>query len=151
MEWKPTSGPSSNQVATLQLCIGRTCLIFQMIHADKIPRSLRDFLSDSNYKFVGVGVQSDVDKLKGDYKTCVVNVVDVWDLAADKYGSNEVNKSVGLMKLAEVVLGCGEIEKPKNVTLSDWDQYHLSRAQIQYACVDAYVSFKIGEKLFKDD
>ncbi|KAI3900629.1 hypothetical protein MKW92_031198 [Papaver armeniacum] len=147
VEWNSASGPSS-RVATLQLCIGRTCLIFQMIHADKIPRSLRDFLSDPNYKFVGVGVQDDVDKLKSDYKTYVVNVVDVRDLAAGKYGSKEVNQSVGLMKLAEVVLGCGEIEKSKDITLSNWDQYHLSRAQVQYACVDAYVSFKIGEKLF---
>ncbi|KAI3962414.1 hypothetical protein MKW98_010965 [Papaver atlanticum] len=120
VEWRPAYGRYSNPVATLQLCVGH-------------PYS----------RFVGVGIQSDVDKLGGDYNTCVQNVVDLRYLAADMYGRKDL-KNAGLMGLARVVLGCGEIAKPRNVTMSNWDRYHLT---IKYACVDAYVSFKIGKQL----
>ncbi|KAI3933529.1 hypothetical protein MKW92_033689 [Papaver armeniacum] len=143
VEWNPFY---YNRVATLQLCVGRRCLIFQMIHADEIPESLHGFLSNPKFTFVGVNIQSDVDRLGGDYNTCVQSVVDLRYLAADMYGRKDL-KNAGLMGLARVVLGCGEIEKPRNVTLSNWDQYHLTPAQIKYACVDAYVSFKIGKQL----
>ncbi|KAI3962410.1 hypothetical protein MKW98_010961 [Papaver atlanticum] len=135
VEWNPYyySG-----VATLQLCVGRRSLIFQMIHADEIPEALHGFLSNPKFKFVGVGIQSDVDKLRCDYNLGVMNASDLGSL-----------KNVGLMGLARVVLGCGEIEKPINVTLSNWDQYHLTSAHIKYACVDAYVSFKIGKQLLQ--
>ncbi|KAI3962411.1 hypothetical protein MKW98_010962 [Papaver atlanticum] len=119
-----------------------------MIHADEIPESLHGFLSNPYFRFVGVGIQSDVDKLGCDYNIGVMNTFDLGNLAAVKYG-NKGFKNVGLMGLAEVVLGCGEIEKPRNVTLSNWDQYHLTPAQIKYACVDAYVSFKIGKQLLQ--
>ncbi|KAI3962413.1 hypothetical protein MKW98_010964 [Papaver atlanticum] len=151
VEWKPPFGPHRNPVATLQLCVDRRCLIFQIIHADGVPESLDGFLRDTNYRFVGVGIQSDVDKLGSDYNICVENVFDLRDLAAEKYGRKDL-KNAGLMGLAGVVLGRGEIEKPRNVTLSNnWDLYRLTPAQVKYACVDAYVSFKIGEQLLEDD
>ncbi|KAI3883273.1 hypothetical protein MKX03_020561 [Papaver bracteatum] len=146
VEWRPPFGRHTNPAATLQLCVGRRCLIFQIIHADEIPESLHGFLSDPDFRFVGVGIQGDVDKLGGEYNICVQNFVNLGHLAADKYGSKQL-KNAGLMGLAGLVLGCGEIPKPRNVRLSNWDQYHLTPAQIKYACVDAYVSFKIGKQL----
>ncbi|MCL7028359.1 hypothetical protein MKW94_030783 [Papaver nudicaule] len=146
VEWRPNFGGYDNRVATLQLCVGRRCLIFQIMYADKIPTSLRSFLENESLRFVGVGIGSDAYKLGGSYNTCVLKAVDLKDLAAEKYGRKEL-KNLGLMKLAQVVLGCGEIEKPEHITLSNWSQYHLTREQIQYACVDAYVSFKIGKQL----
>ena len=44
------------------------------------------------------------------------------------------------------VLGKG-VEKPKRITLSRWDNAWLSAAQVQYACLDAFLSWKIGESL----
>ncbi|KAI8558574.1 hypothetical protein RHMOL_Rhmol04G0105500 [Rhododendron molle] len=55
-------------------------------------------------------------------------------------------RNAGLVKLAREVLG-KEFVKPRRVTLSDWDDDWLSREQIQYACVDAFVSFEIGRCL----
>ncbi|RZC73316.1 hypothetical protein C5167_048793 [Papaver somniferum] len=298
VEWKPPFGPHPNHIATLQLCVDRRCLIFQIIHADGVPESIDGFLKDTNYRFVGVGIQSDVDKLGSDYNICVENVFDLRNLAAEKYGRKDLKnaglmglaglyrftpaqpprkhhdhpsfhswstqplpdtqevysvtvgdeeirtvvtknastvdhwiervysdynyylnhlivgldvewrpaylwywslslfcsnvatlfvgvgiqsdveklgcdydisvqsvvdlgylaaykygskqlKNVGLMGLAGLVLGCGEIEKPRNVTMSNWDQYQLTEAQIRYACVDAYVSFKISKQLLQ--
>uniref|UniRef100_A0A5B7BMQ8 Putative Werner Syndrome-like exonuclease n=1 Tax=Davidia involucrata TaxID=16924 RepID=A0A5B7BMQ8_DAVIN len=141
IEWH--HGP--NPAATLQLCIGRNCLIFQLIFAPEIPQSLRDFLTDNDYTFVGVGIDKDVQKLYDDYGLDVSNTVDLGYLAASELGQKWL-RSVGLVRLAREVLG-KDFEKPKWVTLSDWDDDWLSLDQIQYACVDAFVSFEIGRCL----
>lgn len=55
-------------------------------------------------------------------------------------------KNAGLKTLARTVLG-KEMEKPKWVTRSSWDNRWLTPDQVQYACIDAYVSFEIGRVL----
>ncbi|KAA8526363.1 hypothetical protein F0562_008434 [Nyssa sinensis] len=125
IEWRP--GP--NPAATLQLCVGRNCLIFQLIVAPEIPQSLRNFLMDDDYTFVGVGIDKDVQKLQDDYGLDVSNTVDLCYLAASKLGENWLG-SAGLARLAGEVLG-KNFEKPRWVTLSDWDDAWLSHDQIQ--------------------
>ena len=39
------------------------------------------------------------------------------------------------------------INKPKSVTMSKWDARRLSVEQVQYACIDASVSYEIGRLL----
>ena len=36
------------------------------------------------------------------------------------------------------------INMPKSVTMSKWDARRLSVEQVQYACIDASVSYEIG-------
>ncbi|KAI9159774.1 hypothetical protein LWI28_001807 [Acer negundo] len=146
VEWRPNFHRNQdNPVATLQLCVGRRCLIFQLIHAPNIPRSLVNFLLNQNYTFVGVGIDKDVEKLEEDYNMRVGNTVDLRGLAA--YCLEMVGlRNAGLKGLAREVLGL-EISKPKSITMSRWDYQWLSAAQIQYACVDAFVSFEIGRML----
>ncbi|KAL3637095.1 hypothetical protein CASFOL_019394 [Castilleja foliolosa] len=55
-------------------------------------------------------------------------------------------KNAGLKTLARTVLG-REVEKPNAVTMSGWDNRWLTPDQVQYACVDAFVSFEIGRIL----
>lgn len=69
--------------------------------------------------------------------------VDLADLAAAKAVAR---RGSGLKELARVVVGV-EVSKPKNVTMSRWDAEWLSYQQIQYACVDAFLSFEIGRRL----
>ncbi|GJN32077.1 hypothetical protein PR202_gb20551 [Eleusine coracana subsp. coracana] len=54
-----------------------------------------------------------------------------------------------LIGFAREVLGL-TMEKPYNVTMSNWEKHDLDVAQIQYACIDAYVSYKLGEKVLPD-
>lgn len=49
--------------------------------------------------------------------------------------------------LASDVLGLDNVEKPIEISRSDWDSHQLSFEQIEYACIDAHVSFKIGINL----
>ncbi|XP_057730877.1 uncharacterized protein LOC130946223 [Arachis stenosperma] len=43
------------------------------------------------------------------------------------------------------------MKKPKLVSLSNWGARVLSIEQVEYACVDAHVSYQIGHKLLRDD
>ncbi|MCE3216557.1 hypothetical protein HAX54_006881 [Datura stramonium] len=147
VEWRPNFIPSAGQnpVATLQLCVGKSCLIYQIIHAPNIPWRLRNFLNNDDYRFVGVGIDSDAKKLWDDYGLQVANRVDLREWAAEEL-ENENLRSAGLRNLVKEIVGT-EICKPKSVTLSAWDQRWLSLDQICYACLDAYLSFLVGRLL----
>ncbi|KAL3655941.1 hypothetical protein CASFOL_000337 [Castilleja foliolosa] len=146
VEWRPSYNRIPNPVATVQICVGRRCLIYQIIYTDYFPQSLIDFLSDERFTFVGVDVQSDIDKLDADYGIrCNARAVDLRMLAADKYGRQGLNRA-GLKTLASFVLG-KEMEKPKRVRRSNWARRWLTDEQVDYACVDAFVSFEIGRVL----
>ncbi|KAK6124938.1 hypothetical protein DH2020_041320 [Rehmannia glutinosa] len=117
-----------NPAATLQLCVGRCCLIYQLIHSPYFPVQLIQFLSYSNHNFVGIGVKSDLEKLQRDYRIGYhAKTIDLRGLAADVYRMKDL-KHAGLKTLARTVLGI-EIEKPKAVTMSSWDNRWLTSDQ----------------------
>jgi ribonuclease D len=146
VEWRPNRFRNQeNLVATLQLCVAQRCLIFQILYSPHIPQSLINFLANPAHTFVGVGIDEDVEKLTGDYGLTVANAVDLRFLAADGYGVREL-RNAGLKILARQVLGV-ELVKPRSVTMSRWDAEYLYPSQVQYACVDAFVSFEIGRCL----
>ncbi|KAI9159698.1 hypothetical protein LWI28_001074 [Acer negundo] len=144
---------NEHPVATLQLCVGHRCLIFQMIHAPDIPQCLEDFLLNDKYSFVGVKVDEDAEKLKNDYNLSVGNAIDLRTLAAEHVEVLGMNmkelKQAGLKGLSERILG-KKLEKPKQIQLSKWDDRKLSSDQVQYACLDAFVSFEIARTLKKN-
>ncbi|KAG6769041.1 hypothetical protein POTOM_024656 [Populus tomentosa] len=148
IEWRPNrTRQMENPVATLQLSTGKDCLIFQLLHCPTgIPQSLYDFLSNKNYTFVGVGIEGDVEKLVEDYDVSMGNAVDLRVLAAEKLGAVQWKNS-GLKSLVKEILG-KQIEKPKRVTMSRWDNEWLTGDQVQYACLDAFLCYKIGENLY---
>nr|GMC68233.1 Werner Syndrome-like exonuclease [Ipomoea batatas] len=148
IEWHPCrrEGEEDNPAATLQLCVGRSCLVFQLLHRDYFPHSLLAFLGNPFFTFVGVGVQDDAKKLLRDHGLVVRKVVDLRHLAAWVYGLEEFLR-MGLKRMAWEVLG-RVMEKPRDVTLSDWDAKQLTFDQIESASIDAYVSFRIGINLF---
>lgn len=138
IECFPNLHDQDNPVALLQIAVGTRCLIFQFQHEPGIPQSLIDFLGNCSYVFVGVGIQDDVQKLVKHYGLNVTNVKDLYDWAGKGV--------IGLKGLAREILSW-EIEKPKRITLSQWNKLWLTSAQVLYACLDAFVSLKIGEAL----
>ena len=71
-------------------------------------------------------------------------MVDISDLVADKIHGTRTG--MGLKQLAQVVLNVN-VAKPREVTMSRWDAEWLSFQQIQYACIDAFLSYEIGKTL----
>lgn len=151
VEWRPNfSGdgrrkPPRNPVALLQLCVGEECLIFQLQYAEGIPKCVIDFLKSDDFIFVGVGIDNDALKLLEDYDLEVKNTIDLRKLASWELGRHEL-RHAGLTGLAREVLGL-EYDKPKKITLSEWDKPYLSKSQVQYASIDAFLSFSIGWSL----
>lgn len=66
------------------------------------------------------------------------------DVAAARMG---LSKQLSMEKLAEIILGFAGVMKPGWIGRSDWDTDWLSPEQVQYACVDAVVSFLLGKEL----
>ncbi|EYU31502.1 hypothetical protein MIMGU_mgv1a020737mg [Erythranthe guttata] len=150
-EWLPNLNPGEDHpIAILQLSIGNRCLIFQLLHRDFIPASLRAFLADPRHTFCGVGIKDDVEKLYNHHKLHVLKIADLNDLARQtSRNGNEGYKYMGLKKMAFAVLG-RKMEKPLNVTLSKWDAVKLDRDQIEYAAIDAVVSYQLAHALLKN-
>ncbi|CAH1445562.1 unnamed protein product [Lactuca virosa] len=144
IEWRPNRRNNVNPVATLQLCVGHRCLIFQIIHSPTTPL-LRDFLLNPSYTFVGAGIEDDVKKLKDGYNLDVGRTMDLRALVTEKYNRPDLG-NVGLKGLTRIVLG-KELIKQKIVSKSRWDNRRLSPAQVEYACIDAFLSFEIGRIL----
>ncbi|KAJ4837349.1 hypothetical protein Tsubulata_008327 [Turnera subulata] len=146
IEWRPSFNRHiQNPVATLQLSVASHCLIFQLVHCPALPPSLAEFLGDPRHVFVGVGIESDAEKLLEDHELLVRNTVDLGALAAERLGEGRL-RGAGLKQLAKEVLG-KEVSKPKQVTMSRWDNPWLTPAQVKYASLDAILSFLIGKQL----
>ncbi|TKY65917.1 Werner Syndrome exonuclease [Spatholobus suberectus] len=109
-----------NPVATLQLCVGHRCLVFQILHFPSIPPSLSSILADPNVTLVGVGIREDAEKLLEDYNLRVANVRDLRSLAAERLRDPDMNRA-GLKALGLRVLGL-EVQKPQWITRSRWDR-----------------------------
>ncbi|KAK1292040.1 hypothetical protein QJS10_CPB17g01001 [Acorus calamus] len=131
----------------MQLCVGNRCLIVQLFYIDAIPSSLKDFFRAPNVTFVGVGVGNDVQKLRTEYDLSCLHWEDIEPLAMRYRNWSFLGLArPGLKVFAREIVGL-RMEKPKHVTQSDWQARELSEAQIQYACIDAYASYKLGVKL----
>ncbi|KAK9692152.1 hypothetical protein RND81_09G244100 [Saponaria officinalis] len=145
IEWRPHPIRSlSNTTATLQLCIDTDCLIIQLFYVDYIPQSLKDFLSSSEFTFVGVEVADDAAKLKSEYGLECRKTDDV-RVAAMRRWPHRFRRP-GLKDLALDLLSLN-MNKSKRVTLSDWQAEVLNIEQVQYGCIDAYASYRLGRLL----
>ncbi|KAL3641307.1 hypothetical protein CASFOL_016275 [Castilleja foliolosa] len=148
VQWRPNfiRGEHRHPVATLQLSLGKYCLIFQILESGCcIPDRLREFLGDPRYTFVGVGVGYNVMMLSTDCGLRVANIRELNLWAAFKLDRMGLDKA-GLKLLVKEILGV-EMEKPKNIKFSLWDSPELSLDQVAYASRDAYFSFEIGRSL----
>ncbi|TVU00179.1 hypothetical protein EJB05_17570, partial [Eragrostis curvula] len=145
-EWRDavnSRGRPCQTTAVLQLCVGRRCLVFQICRADYVPEAaLRDFFACPDHRFAGVSVHYDVERMAEDYGMAVANPVELTTFAAEMLQRPDLG-SFGLKDLTYKVMGV-RIKKPRRVTCSKWDAPSLSTEQVDYACIDAYVSYEIG-------
>ncbi|KAL6616029.1 hypothetical protein ACP70R_038299 [Stipagrostis hirtigluma subsp. patula] len=148
-KWR-TSARHPGPVAVLQLCVGRRCLVFQILCADRTPGALLDFAADRRrFTFVGVGIFDVTAKLRDEYGLRVGRAVDLRGLAADMLGRVEL-WSAGLRELAWEVIGV-EMEKPRQLRGKEWEERVLTDDQLKHACADAFAAMEVGWRLYDDD
>ncbi|KAI6673656.1 hypothetical protein NL676_001562 [Syzygium grande] len=131
-------------VATLQLCVDRNCLLFQLLQARTVLDSLRAFLRDFNNTFVGVGICSSSFALDRDHGLGVLRTIDLHELAAAGFG-NTLLRGTGPAGLVRRVLD--REYKPVVILWRRWDAGTLPLDMVRYACFDAYVCFEMGREM----
>ncbi|MCD7446907.1 hypothetical protein HAX54_018878 [Datura stramonium] len=82
IEWRAPNNPTEEipSAALLQLCVGRRCLLFQLLHTDYIPNSLHAFLGNPTSRLWKASSQ-DAEKLCKDHGLFVANPMDLNRLA----------------------------------------------------------------------
>ncbi|KAH6802527.1 hypothetical protein C2S51_033973 [Perilla frutescens var. frutescens] len=111
---------------------------------DEIPQSIKGFLLNPNFTFVGVEVEEDVLKLRNEYGLDCRRSMDIRAAAKSRWPGKFSRP--GLKDLGRELCGL-DVKKPKHVCMSNWEARVLSEAQVEYACIDAFASYKIGHKL----
>lgn len=139
-EWWCTSSMGNNRkVALLQLAsAGGLCILVQMTRLHSIPQELSDLLHNDRILKVGIGPLADGIKLHQDYGLALRGTMDLQTLAQRL----DVPVPYGMKALAKSVLGF-EMDKKKNVILSNWERPLLTKRQIDYASKDAIVGLEI--------
>jgi ribonuclease D len=127
-----------NQVALLQLSTDTEAFLFRLCRMG-VPKCLLALLSDPKILKIGAAIKNDINVLKRAAKIKPQGFIDLQDLAP-KYGI----KNLGLAKMAGIVL---DVHISKAQQLSNWENIVLTEAQQRYAATDAWMCYKIYEKL----
>ncbi|CAN6222147.1 unnamed protein product [Urochloa humidicola] len=127
---------------TLQLCVGNRCLVFQLARAGgAVPQILRRFLADDRVTFAAYNVESDRRKLRAHHGLEVESALELRGAAAGMGNAS-------MAAMADWLLGIRDgVDKSALVSTSKWDGANLSREQVRYATVDAYISCRLGVHL----
>ncbi|WVZ72050.1 hypothetical protein U9M48_020568, partial [Paspalum notatum var. saurae] len=152
VQWKPPCRklPSGAvpRPATLQLCRGNHCLVFQVARAGAAPNILRRLLADARVLFAAYRAAYDRRLLRAHHRLDVASVMELRGAAgmggASMEEMAEKLRGAKFKKNHEKLLGVRGALKPRSVGTSDWDAERLSLDQVRYACVDAYLSFRLG-------
>ena len=124
-------------LSLIQIATANTCYLFQHAILGEQFIQLKALLEDETILKVGVGLRSDAHALRRQWGINVASTLDLnWALA--QLGAE---KEMGTRQLVAALLGA-RIDKPKKVTLSNWQHVPLSSAQIHYAAADALAALK---------
>ncbi|OVA06880.1 3'-5' exonuclease domain [Macleaya cordata] len=147
VQWRPTGNFGSDDPAeTLQLCVGTRCLIIQLSHSHSVPNILRRFLVDKQISFVGIRNYSDEKKLlRSRHQLSMSNTQNLGKIVASETGDRR-HLGASMEILASYVLDLDGVKKDPSIGRSNWNAKYLTVEQVEYACVDAHVSFLIGKK-----
>lgn len=119
-------------LSLVQLATSDTCYLFQQAVLGERLAELKPLLENEQILKVGIGLRGDGQALKRDWDIQVSPRLDLnWAMAQLGAG-----KEMGTRQLVAALLH-KRIDKPKKMTLSNWQQVPLSQAQVQYAALDA--------------
>ncbi|KAJ1689629.1 hypothetical protein LUZ63_013784 [Rhynchospora breviuscula] len=140
-----------NPLALLQLCVGHRCLIFQLNHCDSIPRELTELFLNKRVNFVGDRIYFAIRKLDKEYglkmESYGGDLSDLTSRRVGRPGMTCLDKQEVLWEAMEIM----RVEKPSSAICSDWGSPVLTPDQIEYAALDAFTSYELGQRLLEGD
>jgi len=131
-----------NQVALLQLATATEAFLFRLCKMN-MPKSLLSLLADPDILKVGAALKNDMDVLSRSTKIKPAGFVDLQDMAQEF----EI-KNLGLSKMSGIVLG---VRVSKSQQLSNWENDTLTEAQKRYAATDAWMCYRIYERMMAEN
>ena len=129
-----------NRVALLQLATESEAYLFRLCKMD-IPTNLMTLLTTPSILKIGAAIKNDIDVLQRLAKIKPNGFVDLQDMV-QQYQINDI----ALTKMAGIVLG---VRISKSQQTSNWENNILTPAQQRYAATDAWICYKIYEKLIQ--
>ena len=140
-ESRPMGLGGTGRLALLQLATPTAVVLLPLLRFEKTPPSLARLLS-SPALLCGVSSHDDADAIAAAARAapmCAV-AVDIATAAARHRVAGELGgERVGLAALV-AALGGPALAKPRQVTLSNWEKWPLTAAQVSYAALDAFAS-----------
>ncbi|ESQ47347.1 hypothetical protein EUTSA_v10028324mg [Eutrema salsugineum] len=104
---------------TLQLCVGKRCIIIQLTHCDRVPDVLRSFLTDAETTFVGVWNSQDARKLdRSRHHLEIGELLDVRKYVQDSEGNSLRGRS--FEEIVETCMGYQGVRLDREISKSDW-------------------------------
>lgn len=150
MEWPVTfQVGKQDKTALLQLCTSsNTCYLFHLSCIGSLPAALCHLMQNKNIKKLGIGIESDLWKLERDYGIQVLSIIKESMVDLSHYANKvfKTSENWSLEGLVRHLFKC-KINKDPLVRKSNWSHYPLTENQKTYAATDAYVCYKIYEKL----
>lgn len=129
------------QANTLNFCVDRRCIIFQLSHADYIPVSLRYFLWERGVRLSGFYNKWQREVLLFSKHRLAMNMPPR-NLTWMKSGLNKLSTE----EIISLYLGF-KVELKEEIRTSDWSQQYLTDDQVLFACVESYGGFFVGLEL----
>jgi werner syndrome-like exonuclease len=125
-------------------------VLIAALYCAGITTKLKRLLESSSIVKFGVGIKGDMHKLHLDYDVQLAGVLDINEEANRRVQPNGIcvqgYTSFTLADHCERLLG-RRLLKPTNIRCSNWEQFPLSCEQQQYAALDAYASFLVGQAM----
>ena len=128
-----------NRVALLQLSTETDAYLFRLCKMPDFPKKLLSLLIEPGVLKIGVATQNDINGLHRNTQVHPQGFVDLQSMV-QKFNI----KNIGLAKMAGIVLG---VRISKSQQLSNWENDALTEAQQRYAATDAWMCYKIYQKL----
>ena len=122
----------------MQISTADTCFLFRLNHIG-IPDVLKDFLSDSQVKKIGLSLRDDFGAMNKRVEIIPANFVDLQNMVG-AFGIKEAS----LQKIYAIMFN-KKISKGQRLT--NWDAEILTDAQQKYAALDAWACLKIYNQL----
>lgn len=119
-------------VALLQLTGKSATYIFQLSLISKALKPVATILSNPDILKVGIAIREDIRKLQERIHFKAKGFVEISDISRE-LGIHQT----GLRNLAGILLG---VRISKAAQVSNWALRHLTRAQVQYAATDSWIS-----------
>jgi len=151
IEWRPNFNARQNNPTALVQIASLDAVVLVHVHhmADPhnnilgyVPQGLQQLLKATDVIKLGIGIRQDFEKLEDHYPYVTPqNYVDLAVVAA-AYGMSE-----GWLEAMCGAFG-HQLQKSKNISMSNWENQVLSGAQIHYAAQDAWASCWLLFRLF---